>query len=147
MSDQATSVPEDKPSRSEMQLYERAIKNGWPISPLAKDVVMSQIVTIAAKGTRPRDKIAAARVLIAADRNNIQRESLQMKDEQRKNPAEVHHVHEHFLSVEQRRDRVAVLAQRLGIDLSASGADAALEAAGSPAENAELPDGHGAVGG
>jgi ribosomal protein S7 len=145
MTDQAAPSPDDKTSRSDMQLIERAIKNGWPISPLVRQAIMAKMTNVAVAGESERSQIAAARVLIAADRNNIQRESLQMKEEQSKNPAEVHHVHEHYVSVEQRRNRVTLLAQRLGISLP-PGADALLAEGGCPEADAGLPDESG-VGG
>ena len=57
--------------RSEMRLYERSIRNRWPITDKHREVVVAAAMNIlAAKESKPRDRLRAMSVLMAAERQN-----------------------------------------------------------------------------
>lgn len=66
---------EEPPTRSEMVLYQRAIRNRWPVGPkLKRRIVRAMAKVVENHDSNERDKIGAARVLVAADALNAKRE-------------------------------------------------------------------------
>lgn len=89
-------VIDDRRPRQHMQMVRRAIREGWPISQGVKAAIvheMTAIVTGAIHvcyddedrdeviGAEVRSKIAAAKVLVAADSVNVAREKMDQADE------------------------------------------------------------------
>lgn len=70
----------------ERVLERRAVNSGWIISQKRRATLISKMYDTIEGESTPRDRIAAARVVVAADSLNVQRE---------KNDEPEHHVHEH----------------------------------------------------
>lgn len=62
--------------KGNMRLIQRAIKNGWPIPDELRQKVMSQMEKIVDGGESERDRIGAAKVILAADMVNVKREDM-----------------------------------------------------------------------
>lgn len=62
------------PGKYNMALVRRAIKNNWPLSPEIRQLVVSQMALVVGKSEDERNKIGAAKVLVAADNVNAKRE-------------------------------------------------------------------------
>jgi hypothetical protein len=62
--------------RGTMAMVRRAIREEWPISPATKAAVVEQMDRIVRRTRNNRDKIAAAKVLVAADGVNVRREAV-----------------------------------------------------------------------
>ncbi len=77
-------------SRSDMQLIGQAVRKGWKIPDNLLAGLPAALVKIVAEG-KPRDKIAAARVLMKMQQANTEAE---------KPPAVVAHAHAHVHRVE-----------------------------------------------
>jgi len=77
-------------SRSDMQLIGQAVRKGWKIPDNLLAGLPAALVKIVAEG-KPRDKIAAARVLVKMQESNAEAE---------KPPAVVAHAHAHVHRVE-----------------------------------------------
>jgi hypothetical protein len=77
-------------SRSDMQLIGQAVRKGWKIPDNLLAGLPAALVKIVAEG-KPRDKIAAARVLMKMQESNAEAE---------KPPAVVAHAHAHVHRVE-----------------------------------------------
>ena len=77
-------------SRSDMQLIGQAVRKGWKIPDNLLAGLPAALVKIVAEG-KPRDKIAAARVLMKMQQANAEAE---------KPPAVVAHAHAHVHRVE-----------------------------------------------
>ena len=77
-------------SRSDMQLIGQAVRKGWKIPDNLLAGLPAALVRIVAEG-KPRDKIAAARVLMKMQQANAEAE---------KPPAVVAHAHAHVHRVE-----------------------------------------------
>jgi hypothetical protein len=77
-------------SRSDMQLIGQAVRKGWKIPDNLLVGLPAALVKIVAEG-KPRDKIAAARVLVKMQESNAEAE---------KPPAVVAHAHAHVHRVE-----------------------------------------------
>lgn len=110
--------------KANMRLIRRAIKNRWPIPEELRAKVVEQMGLIVEMGDSDRDKVAAAKVLVAAD-------SLNLKSEELETPQQHEHLHV-VAAADDQRSRLAGIAERLGVDLAIS-------------ENAEgTPSGHAA---
>jgi hypothetical protein len=61
-----------EPSLSDLRLYGRALRNGWDI-PAATRTAMIEMLSqlLSAKDARPRERTAAARVLVQASRVHL----------------------------------------------------------------------------
>jgi len=59
--------------KGNMALVRRAIRHNWPVSAAIKQRIVDQMETIATAGESERDRIAAAKVLVAADGKNLDR--------------------------------------------------------------------------
>ena len=59
--------------KGNMALVRRAIRHNWPVSAAIKQKIVDQMETIATAGESERDRIAAAKVLVAADGKNLDR--------------------------------------------------------------------------
>ena len=57
-----------------MAIVRRAIKGGWPISDEIRQLVTNQMALIVGKSETERDRVAAAKVLVAADSINARLE-------------------------------------------------------------------------
>jgi hypothetical protein len=57
-----------------MALVRRAIRNGWNVPAVYKSAVVEQMGKIVTKSKKLRDKIAAAKVLVTADSNDLRAE-------------------------------------------------------------------------
>jgi hypothetical protein len=77
-------------SRSDVQLIGQAVRKGWKIPDNLLAGLPAALVKIVAEG-KPRDKIAAARVLVKMQESNAEAE---------KPPAVVAHAHAHVHRVE-----------------------------------------------
>lgn len=88
--------------RSEARLIEMAIRKRWEISDEIKRDTIDTAAAILQTGEKDRDRLAAARILIAAEKQNQDDEHKQ-SDIQRDNA---------------RRSRLAAIAARLGISES-----------------------------
>jgi hypothetical protein len=107
--------------KGNMRLVRRAIREGWPITPEMKAELAKQMSKVVAKGKSNRDKAAAARVLVAAEGQNIRRAELALKFEDQTGEVvstiethEHNHLHIHG-DVDVQRARFDALAERLGI--------------------------------
>jgi len=60
--------------RSDIRLIARAIRKEWPISPSVRELVVVRLADIVDEAEEDKDKIGAARALIAADGLNLKRE-------------------------------------------------------------------------
>lgn len=84
-------------SIQETRLWEKALKERWPIPEAMRGVIVKSLGRILVDSeTSPREKTAAARALIAADQQNIEMEKMEQSDE-----------HEH-------RARLVAIAKHLG---------------------------------
>lgn len=63
------------PGKYNMALARRAIKAGWPISDEVKKLVVDQMAEVVGSSDDERNRIGAARVLVAADGVNARREA------------------------------------------------------------------------
>lgn len=71
-----TPVVDPRTGGKDMRLLRRAIKEGWPISPEIRQLVVSQMALVVGRSEEERSKVAAARVLVAADAINAKREAM-----------------------------------------------------------------------
>lgn len=108
-------------SRSDMKMYEQAISNRWPIDASRRQSIVDQLSAIVADPkASSREKTAAARALISAERQN-------QLDEHHRQGREVHHDHVHTVETNRTpvvvdgRHRLLALADRLGIGIVADG--------------------------
>lgn len=69
------------PGKYNMAMIRRAIENGWPVKPEIRQLVTNQMALVVGKSDNERNKIAAARVLVAADGVNVRREAIDAADE------------------------------------------------------------------
>lgn len=104
--------------RGEIRLYEQAFRNRWEIPQETREALVIQLTAILEKSEKDRDKIAAARALLAAESQN-QLDQHKLAD----------------LSSERYDDQLSSIARDLGID-PALIIDATAKAGGSPAADA-----------
>ncbi len=86
----ADQFPDDNPSelitKSEMTLVRRAVRNDWPLSDDLRRLVVTQMALIVGRAENERERIAAAKVLVAADAVNHRREASDQADEHKRLP-------------------------------------------------------------
>ncbi len=64
------------------RLWERALRERWPIKPEYREKIMFSLLAIVAdKNASPRERTAAAKALMAADSLNVQQERMDQADE------------------------------------------------------------------
>ena len=68
-------------TRSELVMTRRAIRSDWPIPADARGQIVCEMVRIISGSASDRERIGAARVLIAADSVNARREALDLQAE------------------------------------------------------------------
>lgn len=67
---------------SDIAVVRRAIRDDWPISPAMRQLIANQMALIVGRGeSDTRSKVAAARVLVAADSVNAKREAMDINAE------------------------------------------------------------------
>lgn len=107
-----------KPDRQTLAMVRRAINSGWPIDDRIRQLVVNQMALVVGKAESPRDKAAAAKVLVAADNINTKRAELELKLHVVENP---HQGNSSNVTVtvtveaSEQRSRLAAIAQRLGV--------------------------------
>lgn len=84
-----------QPLRSNATLIRRAIREDWPISAEVRKAVVTQMAVTAISGANERDRIAAAKTLVAADAVNAKREAMDQADEHKRLPNLHLHQHNH----------------------------------------------------
>ena len=104
--------------RGEIRLVEQAFRNRWEIPEETREAVVTQLTAILCTSEKDRDKIAAARALLAAEGQN-QLDQHKLAD----------------LKRERYDDQLSTIARDLGID-PALIIDATAQAGGSPAADA-----------
>lgn len=68
-------MSDDKPAtRSEMALWGRAIKQRWPISDEVRERMVATVLEILSNPESQREALAAAKVLVSADAQNLKTE-------------------------------------------------------------------------
>ncbi|WP_437188290.1 hypothetical protein SH668x_001728 [Planctomicrobium sp. SH668] len=70
----------------DLRLIRRAIRNDWPVSPQLRASILTKMSEVLQESPDPRCLVAAAKVVVAADRINVAREALDMRDEHKKIP-------------------------------------------------------------
>jgi hypothetical protein len=68
--------------QSDLTLSERAIRQGWPLSPEKRQQIIEECARLALHASRERDRIQAMRVLVMMDSLNIRREQNDQDDDQ-----------------------------------------------------------------
>lgn len=89
-----------------MRLLRQAVKNEWPVSDAVKRIIVAEMTKTVVGAEKPRDKAAAARVLVQADSLNVRREHGPRQPDQHL------HLHEHQDKPATALDLKARLAQR-----------------------------------
>jgi hypothetical protein len=88
------------------RLLERAIRNGWPIPDHLRSQVIQELVGVFDDiEASPREKISAARAIMAADQLNIEREKMSQADDHHGDQLD-----------QQRLNRLASVAKQLGFN-------------------------------
>lgn len=119
---------EDKPlldywgsERSDLKLLERALKEGWPITPEIRRMAVARTALVAARSDQERNAVAAAKVLVMMDQASISRERMALD----RTPAGSQHVHyeyhKHALTEEEYHARAARLKGIAGENGTADG--------------------------
>jgi len=78
-------VVDPRTGGKDMRLLRRAIREDWPITPEIRRLIVNQMALTAGRSEDERNRIAAAKVLVAADSINARREATDMQAE--KQPA------------------------------------------------------------
>ena len=94
---------EARAGRNNMQLALKAIRENWPISNQIRQMVINQMALVVGKSTDDRSKIAACKVLVAADLCNAKREATETPQQ---------HEHHHKANVDVSELRVELLHDR-----------------------------------
>ena len=81
------------PGRYNMALVRRAIREDWPIPPAVRAMVVNQMALVVGRGEDERNRIAASKVLVAADAVNAKREGMDQADEHKQLPDLHAHLH------------------------------------------------------
>lgn len=129
------------PNLRDTRLMAKALEQRWPIKPEIRELIIKRLAMIAGgvvpKGVqppKPREMIAAARALMAAESQN-------QADEHHQEGTVVRHDHEHILRLDAERSRLSALASRLGIGTVADGPEPAgtriIDASFTPADRGE----------
>jgi len=82
-----------RPGKYNMALIRRAIKNNWPIPPEYRKLVCDQMALIVGRSEDERNRIGAAKVLVAADLVNAKREDSDAREDAAKTPQQHLHFH------------------------------------------------------
>ena len=70
---------EERPSRADLRLQERALRERWPIDPKDREALIAGLtLLIDDLDAKARTRIAAARTLLAADKINLEAERLEL---------------------------------------------------------------------
>lgn len=78
---QGETLLEPHHSRATAAMVGKAIKNDWPIPPNIRQLVVSQMALIVGKSEDERNRIAASKVLVAADAVNARREATEVQED------------------------------------------------------------------
>ena len=70
---------DERTGGKDMRLLRTAIKNGWPIPDEYREAVVKKLLVIVGQSDNERNKVAAARVLVAADKINVDREVIEKR--------------------------------------------------------------------
>lgn len=74
-------VVDPRTGGKDMRLLRRAIREDWPITPEIRRLIVNQMALTAGRSEDERNRIAAAKVLVAADSINARREATDMQAE------------------------------------------------------------------
>lgn len=80
---------------SDLVMIRSAIKNEYPISDAVRKLIVNQMALIIGRDESSKMRVAASRVLIAADAVNAKREALQQAEEHKGRPDLHLHAHAH----------------------------------------------------
>lgn len=95
----------------DLQLVRRAIREDWPIPAGVRKLLVEELGGVLKDGEDERNKISAAKALIAADAVNARREAMDQADEHHGKGTVVRHEHSGSVSFEQRRvELLAIIA-------------------------------------
>lgn len=72
--------PMDIRSRRDIAMIRQAARSRWPVTDAMKEKVLETMTQIMDKAEEPRDKIAAARLIMDADRLSLAEQTAQQKD-------------------------------------------------------------------
>lgn len=78
----------DEPSRSDIDLVGRALRNDWPITPKAKKQLLQRLMNIAIRSKYPRNRISAAKVIAQFMKLNLGQGALDLAREKLHGDAE-----------------------------------------------------------
>lgn len=67
---------DDREERHLLKMGAQAMRNGWEIPDDVKQLLLNKAALIIAESNKPRSVVAAARVILEADRINIERERI-----------------------------------------------------------------------
>jgi len=99
----------------DLTLANRALRERWPLTPEMREFIVLEAMKIAMSSHDERNRLGAMRVLVSADRTNSVRENTAT-------PQQVNHLHAH-VTIDERRARVAAIAERLGVDCLSAAAE------------------------
>ena len=68
--------PKSLPSKNDIRLWKRAIRERWPISDEMREIITDELFAVLVNSKSPRDKINASKVLLGADGLNVKRGSM-----------------------------------------------------------------------
>lgn len=71
-----------QPGKYNLALVRRAIREDWPIPAETRKLLVDQLAKVIGESKKERNKIAASRVLVAADSVNVKRESNDLREDQ-----------------------------------------------------------------
>lgn len=77
--------------KADAAMVRRAIREDWPLTPEIRRMIVSQMALVAGRSGDERNRIAAAKVLVAADSVNVRREALDQADEHHAEGETVNH--------------------------------------------------------
>jgi hypothetical protein len=83
---QGATAPTEAPSRAEMVLAAAAFRGQWPITDEVREAVLKSMVAVLGSTENDRDRIGAAKVIVAADLANVKREAIEQKESQPTGP-------------------------------------------------------------
>lgn len=75
-----------RPGKYNMALARRAIREDWPMSAEMRTLLINQMALVVGRSPDERNKIGAARVMVAADSVNVRREEMDQRDEHKAQP-------------------------------------------------------------
>ena len=77
----------------DLALIRTAIRNEYPITDDVRKLIVNQMALIVGRDDSAKMRVAAARVLVAADSVNVKREAIQQADEHKRMPDKHLHLH------------------------------------------------------